>query len=476
MASFEALIRQLLSGSPLEQHQAVAGLLLLPRSPQYWVSAVGSIPHLVRLLHSTSTAAPQARAIRCLLQHIVGCTGAYITNRDLKAAPDGLIPSLVSLLGRHDDRGVQFIAATTLSTLAMNFEDQDKIIEAGAITPLVQLLQPGPDIGNLQSAAAFALANISYDGSGQACIIAAGAIAPLVQLLQQTSSEELPLYAAMVFANLASHDAKAVVRAGAIPLLLTCMTDCSAVIKGQAAEALAAIADDSDTHAAILAASPLLPLVQLLSSRSEEAQENAQKTLLHLSNTPTFPQQFVAAGAIPPLVDLLRSESASMQQRAVAVLTILAAKGQSDIFAHVERAGALPLLAHLQASASSEAIRYSTWKLLRALNKGTTRPDDPDKGSSSALLPTAASVRPAPASGSPSTAATAEPPAAASPQPRKSCWSCGATGVPMKKCSVCAVAVYCGAGCQKADWKAHKKQCAGLKAGAAAVLEGAAGP
>ena len=45
-------------------------------------------------------------------------------------------------------------------------------------------------------------------------------------------------------------------------------------------------------------------------------------------------------------------------------------------------------------------------------------------------------------------------------------WSCGATGVPLKKCSVCAVAAYCGTGCQKADWKVHKGQCAGLKAGA----------
>ena len=37
--------------------------------------------------------------------------------------------------------------------------------------------------------------------------------------------------------------------------------------------------------------------------------------------------------------------------------------------------------------------------------------------------------------------------------------------MPLKKCSVCAVAAYCGTSCQKADWKAHKGQCAGLKAG-----------
>ena len=50
------------------------------------------------------------------------------------------------------------------------------------------------------------------------------------------------------------------------------------------------------------------------------------------------------------------------------------------------------------------------------------------------------------------------------PSPQ-SCWSCGATDVPLKKCSGCAVAAYCGTGCQKADWMAHKGRCAGLKAG-----------
>ena len=61
------------------------------------------------------------------------------------------------------------------------------------------------------------------------------------------------------------------------------------------------------------------------------------------------------------------------------------------------------------------------------------------------------------------------------PRPRKSCWTCGATGVPLKKCSVCVVAAYCGAGCQKADWKAHKGQCAGLEAGASGSGSSAAG-
>ena len=58
---------------------------------------------------------------------------------------------------------------------------------------------------------------------------------------------------------------------------------------------------------------------------------------------------------------------------------------------------------------------------------------------------------------------------------QKLCWSCGAMGVPLKKCSVCAVALYCDAGCQKMDWKAHKGQCSGLKADASGSGSAAAG-
>ena len=76
--------------------------------------------------------------------------------------------------------------------------------------------------------------------------------------------------------------------------------------------------------------------------------------------------------------------------------------------------------------------------------------------------------------------AAAAPPTASSqqqlpPRLRKSCWSCSAKGVPLKKCSACAVAAYCSAGCQNADWKAHKEQCAYLKTGTASVLAGVTG-
>ena len=447
MVSCEALIQQLHSDSPSVQQHAMAVLLVRPLTPQNWLSAVGAIPHLLQLLRSSATsreplAESQALAIRNFLLYIseyrcqVGGGSA--------AAPDGVIPNLVSLLLRHGDMDEQHVAALTLSTLSTYSVNHRKIIDAAAITPLVQLLTSSS--GHLQTSALTTLSRLSIENEAiRASIAAAGAITPLVQLLRAVGSEKVHAYAIVLLLDLASSDAQPIVAAGAIPPLVKHLTNSSTHVQEQAAYALQTlVARDVNTHAAILAAAPLLPLVGLMTSSSEAVQRHAQQTLLHLSITPTFHEQFVAAGAIPPLVRILHSESASARQRAAVLLSHLSAREPADIFAAVGSAGALPLLLALREDAAN--------------------------------LSTAAAVHPASASGSPSAAAAALSPAAASPQqqqeqplpprPRKSCCSCGVTGVPLKKCSVCAVASYCSVGCQKADWKAHKGQCAGLKAGA----------
>ena len=650
MESYEALVQQLNSSTVSEQQQALAALSLQPLTPRNWLSAVRSIPRLVQLLRSTSSAGPQARVIRHLLQHI----SHFYEGGGGAAAPSGIVPSLVSLLLLQDDAFVCGVAERTLSTLANNANNHLQIMEAGAIAPLVQLLKSSSEnlhglaadtlaflaedssartrivaagaiepllhllrtstvavqmtaamairiiagdyadlvagagaipllvqllkspsvgvqdeatqtLGNLactsvntiaqivaagampllvgllrisvssaetetlrreaavtlghlavraqskaiaagaikplvslltsgsedtKLAALRALFNLSCESkAGQDGLAAAGAIAPIVQLLRAATPKELQAQAALTVANLASNNAELVIKAGAIPLIVKCMTAGSTETKQWAALALCYIASDFENQAALLAAAPLLPLVHLLTSSSEQAQEHAQQVLLYLSSTSSFPKQFVAAGAIPPLVHMLRSESTSVQLRAVVMLQLLTAKGRPDILAPVESAGALPLLAGLQTTSGSGEMRYNSTRLLQALTLGTSLFRDPEKGCPSTLPSTAANrwtlVHPASAAGPPSTAGAALPSATASPQqqqqqqlppqPRKSCWSCGATGVPLKKCSACAVATYCGAGCQKADWKAHKGQCLGLKTGASGSGLSAAG-
>ena len=41
----------------------------------------------------------------------------------------------------------------------------------------------------------------------------------------------------------------------------------------------------------------------------------------------------------------------------------------------------------------------------------------------------------------------------------QACANCGTQAVAMKRCVACKTTTYCGAACQKADWKNHKKSC-----------------
>ena len=365
-------------------------LPLLPLTPHNWLSAVGAIPRLVQLMSHASTTAPQVFATQSLLR-CISSSNVYLMD-GVEPAPDGIIPPLVSLLLRLDDVAVCCMAATNLASLAVNVSNQRKMIAAGVIEPFVQLLDSGSE--DIQHAASRALVHLSLDNTdGQAKIIAAGAIASLIRLLQTASWQELQAHAAMALSNLASNNAKLVVGAGAVPILVERLTAASIRSQEQAAFALQTIAKDFDTHAAILAAAPLLPLVRLLASSSEGAQEYVMTALLLISSAPTFPQQFVAAGAVPPLVQMLRHDSTLVQRNAIRILCLLATRGTSDVYAAVERAGALPLLARLQATSSSEELRHEA-KTLQRLPPARLRlqplpcrlrPLPPSIGSSSSL-------------------------------------------------------------------------------------------
>ena len=468
------LLHLLGSNTVAVQQSAVELVRMLACENSNPVAAAGAIPLMVQLLASSS-ADVQEEAAQVL--------GYLARDADIIAqiVTAGAIPLLVGLLSTSSSSSTEVLRQEAANTLALlSVGAQSEVIAAGAVEPLVGLLKS--DSEDTLTAASLTLLYLSNgNAAALAEVAAAGAIAPLVRVLQAADSEDLQVHTAMLLAKLAYVDAKSVVRAGAIPALVDRLASGSPSVVPQerAALALSVLANDADNHAAILAAAPLFPLVHQLASISEDTEASAaEQVLLLLSDAPTFSAQFVAAGAIPPLVRLLRSESAVIQVRALLQLGLLTRKSQpaSQICVSVKSAGALPLLAHIQTAAtSSEAMQYNAGQLLQTLTKGTSQLADPQMCSPSTAMSSTAYPESAAVSSS-AEAGVALPPSAASPQqqqqqqpprrPRKRCWSCDATDVPLKKCSVCAVAAYCGASCQKADWKAHKGQCAGLKAGA----------
>lgn len=103
----------------------------------------------------SATTAPRAQPVRCLLLRISD-PSPYLKAYHLEAAPDRIIPPLMPLLLRRDDPDISHVAAVTLLHLAANASNSHKIMEAGAIAPLVRLLQSSSERMHLPAAQALA--------------------------------------------------------------------------------------------------------------------------------------------------------------------------------------------------------------------------------------------------------------------------------------------------------------------------------
>ena len=424
------LVHLLLQSSSAEDVQiAASGALynICNDVTQAEMVAAGAVDPLAKLLKSSSTAVRE-HAVRALGRL---CSGEASL---LKVLSGGGIAPLV-LLSRSSCEGVQHAAVAMLANLASLPASQAPFASAGAIPLLVNFLSSGP--GAVREAAVGAFCNLCAYADSLVLVAAAGAIGPLIKMLVTPGS-------------------------------------CSETAQRYAATVLHKLTGNCGTVASFTSAGAVAPLVQLLSSRSARAPERAVAILLGLA-VHGQAQAISAAGGIPPLVLLLNSGPASLQPSLVTILRALAATS-SDSISAMHRAGVVPLLDKLSGDTHAEAVvRDGASSLLTVLKSSPSNLSSEltDKGGGSApAFSSSFSPTPHPPS-APSSSSSTLPAACPQHLERKGklCWSCRATGVPLKKCSVCAVAAYCGGACQKADWKAHKGQCAGLKASAAACKE-----
>ena len=502
----EVLAEVLRSGSPTEQREAVHSLDRLSTLPEEIpkIIAAGAVPGLVQQLrsHSQEVQVAAARVLDRL---------ADKDSRQFMASTDSATSALAELL-KSSSAEVQLQAALTLQGFALKAQ----IASAGAIIPLVQLLTAGSSTAAVKAAAGRTLGIYMAAVTGvlnQA--VGAGVIPPLVEGLKSGSTDE-PEAAAMALytASGAAHHKAKVITAGAVPPLVRLLPSASQAVQMLAAQNLAALATlESDGICTGIAEAGAIPhLITMLHSRRPDSStpyerfvlEAAAMALGRLAVNERARMQIAAAGGIGALVTAMQSGSAATQEHAAMALDRLSSDAGN-------RAGiaeaAIPALIHLLQSGSAEAQGHAARSLvqlsaspdigLKISAAGATAPLTRMLHSSSAPLREVAALVLGKLPHAGSDAASAPPSAAPPPsaiatpgitlaapsnrqqqQPSEKkkkgvvrnqpCWTCGATGVPLKKCSGCAVASYCGADCQKVDWRAHKGKCAGLKAAAAA--------
>jgi hypothetical protein len=112
-----------------------------------------------------------------------------VHNRKRIMATPGALPAIVSMLSGSDSGAARF-AAAAVQNLAIEPEHCPKLIAAGCLEPLLQLLQQTSDDHDaLLAATAGALANLACEevGTNSTIAVAPGCVSRLVQLLSHGS-------------------------------------------------------------------------------------------------------------------------------------------------------------------------------------------------------------------------------------------------------------------------------------------------
>lgn len=287
----------------------------------------------------------------------------------------------------QDDRADAKRAAHALSELAKNEDNADLVVDCGAVPLLVRHLQapppskadengPKPLDHEVEKACAFALGFLAVKPEHQQLIVDAGALSHLVNLLKRHKNCDNPRTvsgvirrAADAITNLAHENARIKTRVrneGGIPPLVELLEFADVKVQRAAAGALRTLAFKNDENKIQIIESSALPTL-ILMLRSEDPLIHYEAigvigNLVHSS--PIIKKEVILAGALQPVIGLLRS-SCSETQREAALLVGQFAAADSDCKAHIAQRGAIPPLIEMLQSSDTQLKEMSAFALGR---------------------------------------------------------------------------------------------------------------
>jgi len=313
------------------------------------IAELGGIPILVDLLKAERTG-PHENATEAIWRL------AGIGDNKLAIADVGGIPALVNLLSIGSVATQRFSAAA-MSNLARDCpQNQLKLAKAKAILPLVQLL--GAESVETQDFAVSALLSLASHPESRNAVVKR-----LVAVLDSRNSAA-QLRAAGALAVLSSRNLtyrSAIMEAGAIPPLVRILGDGLRVEKDtpqeRAAYVLADLARSSESKEEIVESEGITPLVRMLSSPSQKAQNAAAAAIHLLSSNGDNKISIAQAGGIPRLVALIAAkENPDGQAYAAAALRLLSTSPENKV--EIISNGGIPYLVQMMISdmTSAEAM------------------------------------------------------------------------------------------------------------------------
>ncbi|EFJ37619.1 hypothetical protein SELMODRAFT_75609 [Selaginella moellendorffii] len=285
-ASF--LVGKLAMGPPDIQRQAAYELRLLAKigmENRRCIAEAGAIPFLVSLLLSRDASA-QENAITALLNLSI-----FDSNKSLIMTAGALDPIVVVLCNGHSTEARENAAATIFS---LSTSDENKVAignKGQAIPALVELLQKGTQTGKKDAVSA--LFNLSLLDENKEKVVQAGAVTSLVENLEQYMDDEgnaelLENSLALLGLLAASEPgAKSIARSSAMSFLVRILESGSPREKENATGVLLALCrggDHSVVRCLLTVPGSITALHSLLASGSSRAKRKATSLMKILQN------------------------------------------------------------------------------------------------------------------------------------------------------------------------------------------------
>lgn len=205
--------------------------------------------------------------------------------------------------------------------------NKTRIVTAGAVSPLVELLEY--QNGNMRELAAAAILSLSSAASNQPTIAASGAAPLLVQILCSGSVQgKVDAVTALYYLSTCEEEPKLVIDAKAVPPLIDLLKECKKYSKfAEKTTFLLEIFSASEVGRIAIAdvEGGILALVETVEDGSSVSMSHAVGALLSLcqSSRDKYRELILKEGAIPGLLRLTAEGTPTAQDRARALLNLL---------------------------------------------------------------------------------------------------------------------------------------------------------
>ncbi|CAK0885406.1 unnamed protein product, partial [Prorocentrum cordatum] len=308
-----------------------------------------SLQSLVRRVHNS-----EAGAIQELEQKLRGDEELCVR---VGLSPDGVTAALVEMLADPARREEALNLLVVISDGAVGLRRHDvggAIVAAGAVEPLVRLLEEGS--AGLQESAAAVLGNVSHESPPSQGAVAAAApvFERLVRLLDAADAGPAQEAAYAIWNLTVAHEenSRKFVKCGAVPKLAKLLHHYSDVAQENAAGALMHITACEEARVAIKDAGAIPRLCELLHPHNEpEVSSQAAGALLNMAiDSPEYAGMIAKEGAIVPLINLVKDGPELARDYAAGALMNLM---RSDVGLAEEAAKAGAVAVHVELLAVS---------------------------------------------------------------------------------------------------------------------------